>query len=267
MCQLKSGIIFRDRTFVPDYDHHTQMLEEKGIVDDYIGMTKTFVKYELLPKDNDVFSDIKSWLFKVDQDEVPEWFDNDRDRYKNMAIEAVQEWAKEHIHIDIQDIELKNGTHYLKNCEGVTCDNSTVEAYDNSTVEACDNSTVKACDNSTVKAYDNSTVEACGNSTVEAYGSSTVEAYDNSTVRAYGNSTVEAHDNSTVEAYDNNTVEACGNSTVEAYGNSTIIIPDWSSNKRENIILSQNSTLKDCNAKTIYQSGDWQLVLVSEKQS
>jgi len=89
------------------------------------------------------------------------------------------------------------------------------------------------CDNSTVKAYDNSTVKACGNSTVEAYGNSTVKAYDNSTVKA------------------------CGNSTV--------VMPNYSSNKRENIIISENSTLKDCKSETIYQSGDWKFVVVEGK--
>lgn len=29
MCRLKSGIILKDRIFVPEYDSHTDMLEEK----------------------------------------------------------------------------------------------------------------------------------------------------------------------------------------------------------------------------------------------
>ena len=33
MCRLKSGIIFKDRIFVPEYDSHTEMLEELGIED------------------------------------------------------------------------------------------------------------------------------------------------------------------------------------------------------------------------------------------
>ncbi len=65
-------------------------------------------------------------------------------------------------------------------------------------------------------------------------------------------------DNSTVTAHDNSTVTACGNSTA--------IIPNSSSNKRANIVLMQNSTLKDCKTKTIYQSGNWQYVVVEEQK-
>ena len=54
MCRLKSGIILKDRIFVPEYDSHTKMLEELGIEDNYFTASKTFVRFELLPKDNDV---------------------------------------------------------------------------------------------------------------------------------------------------------------------------------------------------------------------
>ena len=54
---------------------------------------------------------------------------------------------------------------------------------------------------------------------------------------------------------------------LQAYDNSTAIIPNWSSNKRDNIVLMRNSTLKDCKAKTIYQSGDWQFVKVEETKA
>ena len=34
----------------------------------------------------------------------------------------------------------------------------------------------------------------------------------------------------------------------------------WS--KKDKLILSENATFKDCQAKVIYQSGDWKLVEV-----
>ena len=34
MCKLKSAIILKDRIFVPEYDSHSEMLEELGINDD-----------------------------------------------------------------------------------------------------------------------------------------------------------------------------------------------------------------------------------------
>ena len=312
MCQLKSGIILKDRIYIGDGDSHTDMLKELDIEDNRKNAETLFVRAELIPPNGDVFADVETWNLNVDQDICPDWFVELYE--KERMVKAVKEWADKHILIGHKNEKISGGTYYLKDCIDITlnnstvkacdnstvkaCDNSTVEAYDNSTVKACDSSTVKACDSSTVKACDNSTVEAYDNSTVEAYGNSTVEAYGNSTVKACDNSTVKACDNSTVEAYDNSTVKACDsstvkacdsstvkacdnstveaydNSTVEAYGNSTVkacdsstaILPYWSSNNRDNIILMQNSTLKDCKTKTIYQSGDWKFVVVEEKK-
>ncbi len=292
MCQFKSGIILKDRIYIDESDSHTDMLKELGIEDNRKNAASLFVRAELIPPNDDVFADVETWRFNVDQDLRPDWFVEPYE--KERMVKAVKGWADKHVLIGRKNEKIDNGTYYLKDCIGISLrgnstatafGNSTVKAYGNSTVEAWGNSTVKAYDNSTVKAYDNSTVEAWGNSTVEAYGNSTataygnstVEAYDNSTVKAwgnstvkaygntataFGNSTVEAYGNSTVEAWGNSTVEAYDNSTVEAYGNSTAIIPNGSSNNRDNIVLMQNSTLKDCKTKTIYQSGDWQFVKV-----
>ena len=206
MCRFKSAIILKDRVFITDVDSHTELLEQLKIADTKENAEKLFVRAELYPENNDMFSDINNWVFNVDQDILPEWFVKEYD--KQRMVKAVKKWAENHIYIDKENIEV-SGTVYLKNCKNVSCNNSTVYAY----------------------------------------GNSTVYAYDNSTVYAYGNSTVEAYNNSTVYAYDN--------STVEAYNNSTVVITIHSSNKKENIKLSDNATLKDRKTKTIYQSGDW----------
>ena len=313
MCQLKSGLVFEDRVFVPEYDSHDRMLEELGIEDNYLNASKTFVRVELSPEDNDVFSDIDGWKLKTDQDVLPDWWDEAT--YKPQVVEAVKEWAKTHIHIGIDGLKIDDGeSHYIKDCKDVEiCDSSTVTvynsstvkaynsstveaydsssvtAYDLSTVEAYDSSSVTAYDLSTVKAYDLSTVEAWGSSTVEAwgsstvtacnlstvkaYGSSTVEAWGSSTVEAWGSSTVEAYDSSSVTAYDLSTVKAYDLSTVEAYGSSTveeakglstIIGSQYGWKNKNKLILSENSTFKDCETRTIYQSGNWKLVEVED---
>ena len=204
MCNFKSGIIQKDRVFVPGYDDHSKMLVEIGINDNCLHDPK-FVKFELRPKNNDPFSDINTWDMFFDQDYFPDWFVSEVDEQR--AREAVKVWAKDHIFIGVNDLKIDAGNseiYYLKDCLNAT-----------------------------------------------------VRAWDNATVRVWGNATVRAWDNATVEAW--------GNATVEASDNATVMIPEWSSNKRENIVLLSNSTLKDCKTKTIYQSGDWSLVLVSQE--
>ena len=165
MCKLKSAIILKDRIFMPDYDSHSEMLEELGIEDNYLGASKKFVRAELSPTNNDVFSDIDSWYFNVDQDITPEWFSEEE--YKPKMVEAVKEWAKDHIHIGVNGLKIASGAnHYIKDCKDVAIRNSTVTAWGNSTVTAWENSTVTAWENSTVTARENSTVTARENSTV-----------------------------------------------------------------------------------------------------
>jgi len=224
MCNVKSGIILKDRVFVPGYDSHEKMLEELGIKDE--GISPIFIRVELSPVDRDIFSAVETWKYRVDQDFLPDWYVQEVDEKR--VRDEVGLWAKDHIFIGVKDLKITakgDDCYYLKDCK-----DATVEAYGNATV----------------RAYNNATVRAYGNATVEAYGNATVEASDNATVRAYGNATVRAY----------------GNATVRAYGNATVVIPSWSANKRGNIILANNSTLKDCNTKTLYQSGDWNLISV-----
>ena len=291
MCKFKSGIILKREVFVPNYEHHTRMLEELKIKDTRANAESKFIRFELIPENNDVFSDINTWRFVVDQDIVPEWYVEELD--KKRAIEAVMAWAKKHILINIDNLKLTNNTYYLKNCKNTTCYNSTVYAYDNSTVEAYYDSKVEAFGNSTIKAhydskveayndstvyaYDNSIVKSYNNSTIKAYNdsivyahydsivyaydNSKVYAYDNSKVEAYYDSTVYASGNSKVEAFSNSKVEASSNSTIRAWGSSIITKPRYSSFEKDNLILSENSVFKDCSTGITYQGGEWEWVL------
>ncbi len=215
MCKMKSAIILKDRVFIPNYDSHSDMLEELKIADTQANAERLFIRAELSPSDGDVFSNIDTWVFKVDQDIRPDWFVEEVDKAR--MVEVVKAWAKDHIHIGVDGLKIDGGeNHYIKDCKGVIISNSTVTAY--------------------------------GNSTVKAYG--------NSTVTAYGNSTVKACDNSTVTACDNSTVTACDNSTV--------VKTEFSIFDKAHLTLSENATFKDCKAKIIYQSGDWELRLVGK---
>ena len=180
MCKLKSAIILKDRIFMPDYDSHSKMLEELKITDDYFNASKVFVRAELTPENGNVFSDIDSWEFSVDQDITPEWFD-EKDCAERMR-KAVKEWAKTRIFVGQNELKISHGENiFIKDCKNVDiCDNATVKyIYGNTTVEniygdatvnnICDNVTVKYIrSNVTVKYIrGNATVDyICDNATV-----------------------------------------------------------------------------------------------------
>ena len=154
MCKLKSGVLLKDSVFVPEYDSHTDMLEELGIKDTRENAERLFVRAELLPPDYDVFAPVDTWQFHVDQDILPDWFVEEVDRQR--MVEAVKEWAKDHVHKGVDGLKINSGSgHFIKDCKNIViCGNATVEYI-------CGNATVKEISgNATVK-------EISGNATVE----------------------------------------------------------------------------------------------------
>ena len=195
MCRFKSGIIFKTRCVVApgENDSHSDLLRELNIEDTYTNASRMFVRAELVPENNEWWTDPAEWMFVVDQDVTPDWYDTDPGKYEEEFRQAVKAWWGEHVLVDKKIDELSSGYYRLKRCKvkkllndvKVYLDSSTVgEMWDSSTVEKMwDSSTVKKmCDSSTVE-------KMLGSSTVEKMlGSSTVEKMcDSSTARDFKN--------------------------------------------------------------------------------
>ena len=166
MCQLKSCLVLKDRVYCPDYDSHQDMLDERGIKDDYLGASKTFVRVELLPPDGmiSLMDPLDKWTLKVDQDVTPEWWDAEADRQR--VEEAVEAWRKKHVFAE--------GEHSVEAGKVFAYGNATVIAWGSATVTAFNSATMEAFDSATVTAYNSATVEAYGNATVTACDSAIV---------------------------------------------------------------------------------------------
>lgn len=116
MCKFKSGIILKDRVFIPDYDSHADMLEELKIQD--TSFLPDFVKVEFLPPVNPELnpSDYSNWIYKIDQDILPEWYIDEIDRKR--FIEEFKIYAKDNIAIN-QEITKKSKDYKVYiNCTG-----------------------------------------------------------------------------------------------------------------------------------------------------
>ena len=293
MCGFKSGLILKNRCVIAEgaNDSHSDLLESLGIEDNIENAMRVFVRVELLPPNEEWWTDPDTWKENVDQDILPEWFENDKDRYFDEFRKAVKDWWKEHVRIDEEIEELSSGYYRLKRCKvknmlkdvKAMLDNSTVQnMWDNSTVQDMrDNSTVQDMrDNSTVQnMWGNSTVQnMLGNSTVQNMldnstvqnmrGNSTVQdMWENSTVQNMrGNSTVQnMRDNSTVQnMWGNSTVQDMWeNSTVQNMrGNSTV------QNMRGNSTVQNmwgNSIARDSENKKIKISSECDYEIVKEE--
>ena len=121
MCQFKSGVILKNRIVIApgENDSHSALLESLGIEDDYLGASKKFVRAELIPENNEWWVSPEEhpnkWMFVVDQDITPDWFD--RKEHEKLFREAVCSWWKEHVLVDRKIEELSSGFYRLKRCE------------------------------------------------------------------------------------------------------------------------------------------------------
>lgn len=161
MCQLKSCLVLKDRVFCPDYDSHQSMLEELGIEDDYLHASKTFVRVEFTPPDNtkSLIEPLDRWTLEVDQDIVPEWWDEKVDRQR--VEEAIEIWRKGHVFTE--------GKHIVTTEKVYAYGDAEIQVYNDATVIAHDSTTVKAYSNAKVYAFGKTTVETVSNAPVEAY--------------------------------------------------------------------------------------------------
>lgn len=76
-------------------ESHSDLLESLGIEDTHLNASKTFVRAELIPKNDDKMTDVKEWIYKVDQDIVPDWYEKDPIRYEQDFRKAVVEYMEE----------------------------------------------------------------------------------------------------------------------------------------------------------------------------
>ena len=224
MCKLKSGIILKDRVYIPDHDHHTQMLDELKIKDTRENAERLFVRAELYPKDGDIFSDPVTWIYRVDQDILPDWYVAEVDEARMR--EAVKAWYAAHVHIDKDGLTIDSGVHWIKGGKNICiCGSATVECI-------CGSATVKCI-------YGSATVEyICGSATVE---------------RIYGSATVKCIcDSATVE-------RICDSATVERICGSATVITDYDITwtNLDNAVVRDDATIKDCYNKRIIQAGAW----------
>lgn len=120
MCRFKSGIITKNGvTLAPIYnDSHSKLLESMCIEDNQVNAMKMFVRAELTPPNNDKTIDVDKWKYVVDQDIVPDWYEEDAKRYEDEMREAVKDWMNKYFSVIcgkscVKIKEDKKGSYYM----------------------------------------------------------------------------------------------------------------------------------------------------------
>ena len=97
--QFKSGIILKNRVLLTPEGNESasNLLESIGIEDTDMNAAKIFVKVNLIPKDNNRYSDVKNWKYKVYENIVPDWYKKDQEKYEQEFRNAVEHYVEEYI--------------------------------------------------------------------------------------------------------------------------------------------------------------------------
>lgn len=97
MCNFKSGIILKNRVVLaPDgNESHSDLLESLGIEDSTDNAYRVFVRAELTPENYNKALPVEEWKYRVDQDMVPNWYEEDPVKYEREFRDAVKDYLKE----------------------------------------------------------------------------------------------------------------------------------------------------------------------------
>lgn len=123
MCNFKSGIILKNRiVLAPEgNESHSDLLKSLNIEDNYTNAYKVFVRAELTPQNGNKADSIEKWIYKVDQDIVPDWYKEDPEKYEQEFRNAVKDYLKDKLNViccydwtAVKD-ENSNFTYYFMN--------------------------------------------------------------------------------------------------------------------------------------------------------
>ena len=253
MCSLKSGILLRDRAYVPDHDSHDQMLKELGIQDEYLGASEKFVRFELSPIDDNLLTDVSTWTMKVDKDIIPAWFDADREKYDGIIVDAVREWAEKHI-IKEGKHEKSEGIYYLFNDAEITLrgnaqatlrGNARATLWDNAQATLRGNARATLLDNAQATLLDNAQAELLDNAQATLLGNARATLLDNAQATLRGNAQATLLDNAQATLR--------GNAQAMLRGNAII----------GNCKIFENAIVISHKASKVYVSKKWDMEVIS----
>ena len=92
MYKMFSGIVKKAGVTLAPFENQSRsdLLEKMGIEDSRFNAMKKFVRLELVPPNGIITSNVDSYVLKMDQDIVPDWYENDKKKYEQEMRDAVK---------------------------------------------------------------------------------------------------------------------------------------------------------------------------------
>lgn len=134
MCEMASMIVTRtDVLWLPESDSHEGIIKKNGLNDR--GIVPDFVRVEICPYDDDYSIPFEAWVFRVDQDILPDWWN--KEWAEIQVRQVLPEWAKsrycysgiQEVGCDQQKIAMGNAIQVIYGGYGLAYGNATQIVY------------------------------------------------------------------------------------------------------------------------------------------
>jgi hypothetical protein len=223
MCQEASFVGLKDAVYWSEVsDSHEDIIEEHGIhIDGARGPNG--VRFEIVPPDSDYFSDPETWEYRLDQAEVPEWYDAaDMERRGRIAL---ADWLKCKV-VTAGEVTANQGNRYISgnasaniggNASADIWDNARANIRDNASADIWGNARADIWDNARANIRDNAHADIGGNAHANIGGNARADIWDNARADIGGNASVHVYDRGVA-------VKTSGNPVVTLHGPHAVMI-------------------------------------------
>jgi hypothetical protein len=233
MCKPASFVLTKDRVFWSMYtDSHTEIIDEFGLHEDG-ARGPNVVKVEISPDNERLDSDPGMWVYKLDQDRTPEWYD--AGNCVRRARAALIEWVAARV--------ITEGNLELSRVYAFVYGRAAVTLHDTSRATLCEKASANLLGNAKATLRENAWAGLFGNATAILSGNAQATLYNYASVSLCDNATATLHDTSRARLFGNASATLSGNSTATLCGDS-------------NATLSGNSTatLRGDSTATLYEN-------------
>lgn len=157
MCQPFSCLLLKDSVVTTPDQKHESMIAKAGLKDD--SREPDFVRVEITPPDHNYAAPVVAWVYRVDQDYLPEWYVKTYDEER--ARKALVAWHADNVQTEGEqgvsewEFKIAAGT-----CQQ-TVNGGEARAYGNAT-QTVNGGVARAYDNAT-QTVNGGEAWACGN--------------------------------------------------------------------------------------------------------
>ena len=180
MCEPACFVVTKKQVFWSENgDSHELIIEENGLKEMDVHNNSTFIRVEIVPPERDYRKPLRDWVYKLDQDIKPEWYE--AKEVEERCRLYLKDWRKSNVVMPNETVS--NLNKYKAAVYG------TIKSVHGGTIESVNGGTIKFVYGGRIKSVEGGTIkfvhgdfpsQITGNTTIINYGLLTPEILQSS---------------------------------------------------------------------------------------